>query len=239
MRAKLRRIKQLVGGRLAAVAGKGNYCPCCDSNVLRFLPYGNPPRPNAACPLCGAKERHRLIVLYLRERTNLLDGQPKRILHIAPERPIERLFRSAPRVEYLSADLFDPLAMVKMDICNIQYPDASFDAIYCSHVLEHVPDDRRAMREFHRVLAPNGWAILQVPITAKATFEDPSVTDPADRLRIFGQADHVRRYGPDYVHRLREAGFDVKVDDYVRHLPDIAQKYGLRLDHDIFFCRKA
>src|SRR5205823_10364596 len=99
--------------------------------------------------------------------------------------------------------------MVAMDITAIQFPDESFDVIYCSHVLEHVPDDRRAMREFHRVLKTGGWAILLVPITAERTVEDPSVLDPAERLRLFGQEDHVRRYGPDYTDRLREAGFEV------------------------------
>src|SRR5262249_12426105 len=77
------------------------------------------------------------------------------------------------------------------------------------HVLEHVPDDRRAMREFYRVLKPGGWAILLVPITVERTFEDPAVVDPAERLRLFGQEDHVRRYGPDYGDRLSEAGFAV------------------------------
>jgi len=98
---------------------------------------------------------------------------------------------------YLTADLFDPLAMVKMDVTNIEYPDHSFDVIYCSHVLENVQDDRRALREFYRILKPNGWAILLVPVTAQKTFEDPSVTSPEDRLRLFGETYRVRRYGPD------------------------------------------
>jgi ubiquinone/menaquinone biosynthesis C-methylase UbiE len=98
--------------------------------------------------------------------------------------------------------------MIKVDITAIQMADHTFDAIYCSHVLEHVPDDRRAMREFCRVLKPGGWAILLVPITAQKTFEDPTVVDPAERLRLFGQEDHVRRYGPDYIDRLTAAGFE-------------------------------
>jgi SAM-dependent methyltransferase len=89
-------------------------------------------------------------------------------------------------------------------------PHETFDVIFCSHVLEHVSDDRRAMREFRRVLRYDGWAILLVPAVAEKTFEDPSVVDPAERLRRFGQEDHVRCYGPDYVDRLREAGFDVE-----------------------------
>ncbi len=101
--------------------------------------------------------------------------------------------------------------MEVMDIHDIQYPDDVFDVIYCSHVLEHVADDRQAMREFYRVLKPNGWAILMVPITADKTFEDPFLTDPAERLRLFGQEDHVRRYGPDFADRIQEAGFRVEI----------------------------
>jgi SAM-dependent methyltransferase len=132
------------------------------------------------------------------------------MLHIAAERCLRSRFRTRLDSGYLTADLEKP-AMVRMDITDIQYPDESFDAICCSHVLEHVPDDRRAMREICRVLKSSGWAILLVPITADRTFEDPSVTDPEERLRLFGQADHVRRYGPDYTDRLREAGFGVEV----------------------------
>lgn len=101
--------------------------------------------------------------------------------------------------------------MVKMDITDIQFPPETFDVVYCSHVLEHVPDDRKAMREFWRVLKPGGWAILNVPVIDKETFEDFSITDPDERERVFGKDDHVRLYGPDYADRLREAGFVVTV----------------------------
>jgi SAM-dependent methyltransferase len=130
--------------------------------------------------------------------------------------------------------------MIKMDITNIDYPDQSFDVIYCSHVLEHVQDDRKAMREFYRVLKTTGWAILLVPITAEKTLEDPSLVGPEERLRVFGQADHVRRYGPDYVDRLREAGFSVqvtKVNDLVQN--DEAIRLGLTsAAGEIHFCTK-
>jgi ubiquinone/menaquinone biosynthesis C-methylase UbiE len=112
----------------------------------------------------------------------------------------------------MTADLHSP-AMVKMDITNIQFPDETFDVVYCSHVLEHVPDDRKAMREFYRVLKSNGWAVLLVPIIVEKTFEDPSIDKPKDRLRLFGQSDHVRKYGRDYVDRLRESGFSVSKGD--------------------------
>jgi SAM-dependent methyltransferase len=129
--------------------------------------------------------------------------------------------------------------MVEMDVTSIQYPDDCFDVIYCSHVLEHVPDDRAAIRELYRVLKPGGWAILQVPISADATFEDPTVTDPDARERLFGQDDHVRRYGPDYADRLAAAGFLVSVDGFVRELDDREiTHFGLERSEDVYFCRK-
>jgi SAM-dependent methyltransferase len=135
------------------------------------------------------------------------------MLHVAPEPMLTRLLRTRLGAAYLTADLDvnDALVEVQMDVTDIKFPDRSFEVIYCSHVLEHVPDDRKAMREFHRILTDDGWAVLLVPITAPKTYEDPSVTSEEERLRLFGQKDHVRRYGPDYVDRLRESGFDVQV----------------------------
>jgi SAM-dependent methyltransferase len=159
---------------------------------------------------CGSVERQRLAWLFW-ERVLGLPEKSVSMLHVGPEPVFETRFRKRLGAGYITADLYDSRAMVEMDITDIKYPDGFFDAIYCSHVLEHVTDDRRAMREFHRVLHPDGWAILLVPITAKETFEDPSITDPAERRRLFGQEDHVRRYGPDYEERLREAGFAVEV----------------------------
>jgi len=192
------------------------------------------------CVRCGALERHRFVWRYLEARTDLFDGRPKRVLHVAPERCLEPRLRSRLGQGYTTADLLDPRAMVRMDITDIHYPDGSFDVIYCSHVLEHVPDDRRALREFRRVLKPDGWAILLVPITAVRTVEDASIVDPADRSRIFGQADHVRRYGPDYVERLREAGFMVRVDQVADCLGDDAVRLGLTpASGEIYYCTKA
>jgi len=140
----------------------------------------------------------------------LFEGPPKKVLHVAPEGSLEARLKKRIGSGYLSADL-QPGAMVQMDICDIRYPDASFDVVFCSHVLEHVPDDRRAMRELRRVLRPTGFAVLQVPISVEQTVEDPSIQDPAERMRLFGHPDHVRRYGTDYVDRLRESGFRVTI----------------------------
>ncbi len=177
--------------------------------------------------------------LYLRERTDLFDQRPKKMLHIAPEPQLSRLFSGCPALDYLSGDLNSPSAMVKLDVSDIRCPDASFDVIYCSHVLEHVPDDRTAMAEFYRILKPHGWAVLQVPITAERTLEDPPVTSAEDRERVFGQWDHVRRYGPDYLDRLIQAGFRVTVDAFVRELGQTKiRRYGLIDNENIYLCRK-
>ncbi|MCC7198212.1 MAG: methyltransferase domain-containing protein [Gammaproteobacteria bacterium] len=191
--------------------GSGRVCPICERSSRKFRRYGEPRRHDAQCAHCGSLERHRLAWLFIRNRTDLFDGSTKSVLHVAPESCLEGRFRKRLGTSYLTADLLDDRAMVKMDVTNINFPDRSFDSIYCSHVLEHVSDDRKAMAEFHRILKEGGWAILLVPITSHKTIEDPSITDPAERLRLFGQKDHVRRYGPDYVERLRDAGFEVEI----------------------------
>lgn len=219
--------------------GNERYCPVCCKKSGRFNPCGIIPREDAQCPHCGSLERHRLLWLFLKKRTELLYSRP-RMLHVAPEPCLESIFMKQLGGNYLTADLFNPNAMIRLDICDIQYPDNSFDAIYCSHVLEHVPDDKQAMKEFFRVLSTNGWAILNVPISREKTFEDSSIVDPKERLKAFGQEDHVRSYGQDYVERLRDSGFDVqiiKVDDLANS--DEAVKMGLTAaSGEIYYCTK-
>ena len=217
----------------------GRYCPCCTAHVSNFIPFGVHPRAEARCPRCGSLERHRLVAAYINQRTDFHDGRRKRLLHIAPELNMAHFFRKADFIEYLSADLTMDRAMVKMDITNIQYPDDSFDIIYCSHVLEHIQDDRLAMRELCRVLKPEGWAILMVPILAERTFEDAAVTSPEERERLYGQRDHVRKYGRDYEDRLVESGFSVTVEPFAKQLEGRAvRRMGLDRAMDVYFCRK-
>jgi len=234
----LRRVRDVA--RAVPYYGNGRFCPVCGKSSRRFRKFGLVPREDAQCVHCGALERHRFLWLYLSKQTDFLDGTPKNMLHIAPESCFESKFKERLGDNYLTADLFNPRAMVKMDITNIEYADGSFDVIYCSHVLEHVQDDKRAMREFFRVLKNDGWAILLVPITSERTFEDPSIVDPVERLKYFGQKDHVRRYGRDYVDRLREAGFSVevtKVNDLVQS--DEAVRMGLTpASSEIYLCTK-
>jgi len=130
---------------------------------------------------------------------------------VAPEIHFEITLSKALGDGYVTADLFRSDVRVRMDITQIPCPADSFDIIYCSHVLEHVPNDRHAIRELARVLKPNGWALFMVPLnTERNTFEDFSITDPADRLRLFLQEDHVRLYGKDFPMRLNECGLDVR-----------------------------
>jgi SAM-dependent methyltransferase len=192
-------------------AGTSRFCPVCGRAARLFAPGGAPVRADAICVYCGALERHRLLWLFLTRKTDLFQGRSLRMLHIAPEPCLESRFKQLVGNGYLTADLFNPRAMIRMDMTAMQFADGSFDAVYCSHVLEHVHDDRQALREVYRVLKPGGWAILLVPIIRERTFEDPSLTTPEERLQAFGQEDHVRAYGFDYVERLREAGFVVNV----------------------------
>jgi SAM-dependent methyltransferase len=152
-------------------------------------------------------ERHRVAWVWL-TRSGLLDGDIKSVAHFAPEPAIEsQLRRRLPGARYVTADLMPGRAQEQVDVTRIPWPDGSVDLLICSHVLEHVPDDRAALRELRRVLAAGGIALLDVPVIGEVTREDPTVNDPAERLRLFGQDDHVRVYGRDYYHRLREAGF--------------------------------
>lgn len=197
--------------RRLAYGGLGRFCAICGCSAPRFSPIGAPPREDAQCLHCGSLERHRLSWLFLRTRTDLFDPMPKTMLHVAPQPCLAKRFRAHLGDGYLSADLCPDRAMVRMDITDIGCPDESLDFVFCSHVLEHVDDDRRAMRELHRVLRRGGQAIVLVPITGDRTYEDPRITDPGEREKAFGQEDHVRRYGPDVVDRLHEAGFTVEV----------------------------
>lgn len=190
--------------------GTGHYCPVCRSRVRGFLPFGDPLRAQARCPVCGSVERHRFAWSFL-ETSGRLSGQGGvRLLHVAPEPQLEDRFRACPVVSYVSVDIEDERATVKADICDLPFPSASFDAVFCSHVLEHVQDDGKALREFARVLRPTGWALIMVPMGRGPTREDPAISTPAERLRLFGQSDHVRRYGEDFGDRLEEAGFTVR-----------------------------
>jgi SAM-dependent methyltransferase len=212
-------------------SGSSVTCPICEKSFSKFLPYGRiNPRPNALCPNCQSLERHRLIWLYLKEKTDFFN-RDQHILHIAPEACFIKRFEVRHGDRYITADIESPLAKVKMDIHKIPFPENTFDVVLCNHVLEHVNDDLQAMREIRRVLRPGGFAILQVPFfspVSEKTVEDPSITDPKERERLFGQDDHVRKYGTDYSTRLERAGLKAVEEPFVNEKSDQERyRYGL------------
>ncbi len=214
--------------------------PISGKTYRKFLPYGRTPRENALSPGSQSLERHRLLWIYLKEKTNFFRDKLK-VLHIAPEHCFIKRFEALPNLDYITADLESPLAKIKMDIHKIPFPDNTFDVCLCNHVMEHVDDDILAMSEIYRVLKPGGWAIIQSPIdySIENTFEDPTITSPSEREKIFGQNDHVRLYGRDYPQRLAQAGFDVQEDDYVTRMSEEKIKlYGLSKDEYIYYCKK-
>ncbi len=209
-------------------------CPICGGRLRRFLPYGYKlVREGALCPSCFSLERHRLLWLFLQRRTNFFSS-PQKVLHVAPEQSFYRRFRQMKNLEYITSDLESPLADIRADLLQLPFEDGSFDVVICNHVLEHVKDDRKAMGEILRVLKPGGYAILQVPAdyTLSKTLEDPLVTDPDERQRLFRQKDHLRLYGQDYPDRLKNAGFLIRDGNFFDELTqEEKQNYGLP-DHE-------
>ncbi|QAA82882.1 SAM-dependent methyltransferase [Aequorivita sp. H23M31] len=215
--------------------------PINGKSYRKFLPYGyENVRENVLSPGTLSLERHRLFWLYLKNETSFFTENLK-VLHFAPEQAFYKRFRKMKNLEYITTDLNSPIADVKADICDLPFSNNEFDFIICNHVLEHIPDDTKAMQELYRILKPGGLAILQVPYSAdlEKTFEDDSITDPKERARIFGQYDHVRVYGMDYFEKLRSIGFKVEAVDYTKKLTDEEiQKYRLPIGELIPLCIK-
>lgn len=218
-------------------------CPCCKSSFREFAPYGYANRPHARCPNCGSGERHRLLWLYLEQRTRLFEDRVK-VLHFAPECFLYEMFSKLPNIDYHACDLNPDRyskGVHKMDITDIDYLDNTFDVILCIHVLEHISDDKKAMSELYRVLKKGGFAILQVPvdINLERTYEDFTITTRSGRSIAFGHPEHVRVYGRDYKDRLESIGFNVKADDFVKSLsPEDQCRYVLTKDEEIYVCTK-
>jgi SAM-dependent methyltransferase len=202
--------------------GNKHIDPIDGKGFKSFLPYGyESPRENVLAPYTLSLERHRLLWLYLKNETNFFTATLK-VLHFAPEQAFYKKFRELKNLEYVTTDLNSPLADVKADICNLPFENASFDVIFCNHVLEHIPDDTKAMQELYRILKPGGWGIFQIPqdLNREATFEDDTIIDKKERAKIFGQYDHVRIYGRDYFEKLRTIGFTVDEVDYTNSMSD-------------------
>ena len=215
--------------------------PIDDKKFRSFLPYGyENQRENVLSPSTLSLERHRLLWLWLKNETDFFKKTQK-ILHFAPEQAFYKRFKKMNHLDYVTTDLNSPLADVKADICDLPFEENSFDCILCNHVLEHIPDDEKAMKELYRILKPKGMAILQIPqdLNRASTFEDDSIIDPKERARIFGQYDHVRIYGRDYFEKLRKIGFIVEEVDYTDQLSEQEiEKYRLPKGELIPVCIK-
>ena len=215
--------------------------PIDGKSYRKFLPYGyGKQRENALSPGTLSLERHRQMWLYLQNETDFFTKNYK-VLHIAPEQEFLRKFKKMKNLDYISADLFSPIVDVKADILDLPFENESFDIIFCNHVLEHIPDDTKAMQELYRVLKPGGMAILQIPqdLSRAITFADDTITDQKERAKIFGQYDHVRIYGRDYFDKLRSIGFKVIEEDYTNKIaPELAEKYCLAKGEIIPVCFK-
>lgn len=194
--------------------------------------------PSRPAPL--SLERHRQMWLYLQRETDFFSAKYK-VLHLAPEQAFLPRFRRMKNLDYITADLYSPIVDVKADILDLPFEDASFDVIFCNHVLEHIEDDARAMAELHRVMRPGGWGIFQVPIKngLKETYEDFSIKSPEERQKHFGQYDHVRWYGTDYFTRLEKAGFQAEINYYSQNFStEEQQRYGLLANEILPVVRK-
>ncbi len=215
--------------------------PINGKTYRKLLPYGRmQSRRNALAPDSMSLERHRLLWLYLKEKTDIFTGN-KKFLHIAPEYCFIRIFKTHKNIDYTTGDLLSPWADVKLDVHDIPFEDNTFDVIMCNHVLEHVADDKKAMKEFYRIMKPGGWGIFQVPINyeSEVTLEDPAITSKKDRERYYWQADHVRLYGLDYGKKLADAGFTVTEDDFVKQIDTkLVERYALPKDEIIYYCQK-
>ena len=215
--------------------------PIDGKSFRKFLPYGyDKQRENVLSPSTLSLERHRLLWLFLKNETDFFT-KPLKLLHFAPEQAFYKRLKKLQNLDYTTSDLNSPLADVKADICNLPFKENSFDVILCNHVLEHIPDDTKAMQELYRVLKPGGWGVFQIPqdLNREVTFEDNSITDKKERAEIFGQYDHVRIYGRDYFDKLRSVGFEVTEVDYTKQLKEIdVKKYALAQGEIIPLVRK-
>lgn len=236
-------IRKTVGKLRGWIYAGSNYeCPCCGGRFRRMIPWdpSDPLDDNMVCPSCRSQSRHRLLLTYLERETDIFTSET-RLLHFAPESFLMDRFREYRNIEYITADLSMARVSAKLDITSLPFRSDSFNALICNHVLEHVTDDRGAIRELSRVLRPGGWAVIMVPMDCSRaeTFEDPSITDPEKRMEAFGQSDHVRIYGKDFIHRLRSGSWRVEQLNYAEELdPGLRKRLALMQEECIYTASK-
>lgn len=214
-------------------------CNYCNWRGRDFYKFSMPEKPTTidTCPRCWSAPRHRLALYLLKGKL----GTGHTTLQVAPLKITEKWLRSI-STDYLSIDLSDNKpAMRKMDLTALDIEDSSFSLIWAAHVLEHIPDDRKAMVEMFRILKPGGLAIILVPIGGDTTYEDASIQTDQERLKHYLQADHVRFYGLDIANRLRDVGFSVEVMDITQVPTRDVKRYGMDypITKEIFVCRKS
>lgn len=198
-------------------SGNNVECPVCGKTSRKFLPYGSKVayREGVLCPHDLTLERHRLMWLYLKNKSDFFTAEKLELLHIAPEQCFLPYFKKQKNLTYLTGDLESPIADMHFDLHHIPLEDNRFDVVFCNHVLEHVADDKQCMSELFRVMKPGGWGIFQVPqdMTREVTYEDPGIVSPEDRELHYWQKDHVRLYGRDYPLKMQRVGFEVEIYD--------------------------
>jgi SAM-dependent methyltransferase len=232
----------ILGVRAVLFLGLRYRCPCCGWRVRAFAGQWSilGTSPAGYCPRCNVKARHRRIWRHLENHAEL--GRDHRVvLEVAPWPGLARALRRHPGVEHHGVDLRPTpgCADIRGDATALPLRGGSFDLVLCVHVLEHVPNDRAVIAEIYRCLREGGLAIVSVPLGFDGpTDEDPSIRDPDERARRFGERDHVRAYGLDLADRLRDAGFDVTLYRESELDPAEGRRFGLKGDENIFHCVK-
>jgi predicted SAM-dependent methyltransferase len=229
----------------APIVYKGNKveCPVCKKSFRKFLSYGSnvAHRENVLCPYDLTLERHRLMWLYLQNKSDFFTKPNLKVMHIAPEQCFHKIFKNQKNLDYTTGDLVSPIADLHFDLHQIPLEDNQYEIIFCNHVMEHVTDDLKCMQELHRIMKPGGWGIFQVPIDTNrtSTYEDWSITTPEEREKHFWQYDHVRLYGTNYPNRLEEAGFTVETVDYGKEIsPELFDRYRLPKGEMLYIVHK-
>ncbi len=190
------------------VKGNAYDCPCCERSFKNFQAIEHEYFKDQLCPSCGSIQRTRLLWKYLQLEWPELSQ--KKILHFSPHKYLRKKILQQNKTNYNDTDYVTSRCRYQYDITALPLDSNSLDLVIAYHIFEHIPDDRLAMQECFRTLASGGRMLAQVPWRNEATVEDSSITDPKERLRLFGQEDHVRYYGKqDFKNRLQEAGFEV------------------------------
>ena len=217
--------------------GRARLCIVCGSHLRRFLPHGQPVREQSVCPICFARERHRLAWLWFVREFGIRDWRGH-LLHVAPEPALVGLFERLPKLRYATGDLVHR-AQLRFDVGKLPFGDSQFDAIYCSHVLNMLPSDDAAIREHFRVLKRGAVAVIQVPVMRQLpTLEAGASASREVRMELFGDPDIYRHYGPDISNRLEQAGLDVTTVSYFHQVRvDERIRFGL-INEDIYVCRR-